>query len=188
MKKVLLLIAFAILHATTFAQTSLTSYGIYSADSGDILFAIQLNGKKKISEKFYLTYVGYNNKNIGKAMVGVTYSPKSWVRFNIRAGVEKSNAGYRLGTSLWLGKDKYSLLLIADKGKGSKNYFYQAVGKYQLNKKIDLGINVWRFHGIGPHVGFRYKIFKLNSRIFLAPLYDFEFEQTRLVLGITIKI
>jgi len=186
MQKTILLMMFIVIAATSFSQSLLTPYSIYSVESDNVLPVILLNGKKELSGKFDLIYIAYINKNIAKTMVGFSYQPKNWFRLGLVAGIEKSTAGYRIGTNVWLGKDKYSLLVIADKGRGVKNYFYHAMGTYQLNQNVDVGINAWRFHGIGPHIG--YKFSKLETRVWFAPLYDSEFEQPRIVCGLNIKI
>ena len=152
-----------------------------------ILVFLNYFGKKKISEKVNLTIFALANKGFAEILVGVTYSPKEWISIGISTGIESSDVGYRFGSRLLLGKKKAknTLLVIMEKGKGGKNYFYRATYKHQLTDKFHIGATAWRFHGVGLLAG--YKIKKLDATLWIAPLYDLEFEVLRLVLGTTIK-
>jgi len=183
MKKLIFFIVLLAITSTTFAQMNV--FARYTPEASDVLPTINYFGKKKISEKVNLTVFALANKGFAEILVGVTYSPKKWISIGVSTGIESSDAGYRFGSSLWLGKDKNSLLVVAEKGKGQENYFYRATYKHQLTDKFHIGATAWRFHGIGPLAG--YKIEELDVTLWIAPLYDAEFEVPRLVLGTTIK-
>lgn len=183
MKKLILFIVLFQVTLSTFAQMNV--FTRYTPETSDVLPTINYFGKKKISEKLNLTVFTLANKGFAEILVGVTYSPKKWISFGISTGIESSDAGYRFGSSLWFGEGKNSLLIVAEKGKGKKNYFYRATYKHQLTDKIHVGATAWRFHGVGPLIG--YKIKELDATLWITPLYDVEFEVSRLVLGTTIK-
>lgn len=183
MKKLILSIVLFAITSTAFAQMNV--FARYTPGTSDVLTTINYFGKKKVSEKVNLTIFALANKGFAEILVGITYSPEKWISLGASIGVEKSDKGYRFGSSLWLGKDKNSLLIIAEMGGGKRNYFYRATYKHQLTDKFHIGATAWRFHGIGPLAG--YKIKKLDATLWIAPLYDTEFEVSRLVLGTTIK-
>ena len=186
MKKLNLLIVLFAITASSFAQMKI--WARYTPENSDILPTVTYFGKKKISDKFHLTIYALVNKNFSEALVGVAYSPKKWVKIGLSSGIENNSvsaAGYRFGSSLWLGKNKNSLFSIFEKGDGKDNYFYKTTYKYTFSDKLHLGLVAWRYHGIGPLA--TYNIKKIDSSLWVTPLYDFEFEVARIVLGTTIK-
>jgi hypothetical protein len=110
------------------------------------------------------------------------------MKIGLSSGIENnaiSPVGYRFGSSLWLEKGKNSLFSVFEKGDGSKNFFYKTTYKYKISNRIHLGLVAWRYHGLGPLVF--YNIEKIDSTLWITPLYDFEFEVARIVVGTTIR-
>ena len=64
-------------------------------------------------------------------------------------------------------------------------FFYKSTYKHKISERIHLGLVAWRFFGLGPLA--LYNIEKTDSTLWITPLYDFEFEVARVVLGTTIK-
>ncbi|MDB9913871.1 hypothetical protein OAD06_06170 [Flavobacteriaceae bacterium] len=186
MKKLILFIVLFTITATSFAQMKV--FLRYTPERSEVLPTITYFGKKKISDKFHLAIYTLINKNFSEALVGFTYAPKKWIKIGLSSGIENSAAtpvGYRFGSSLWLEKDKNSLFSIFEKGDGKDNFFYKSTYKHKISERIHLGLVAWRFHGLGP-LAF-YNIEKIDSTLWITPLYDFEFEVARVVLGTTIK-
>ena len=184
MKKLLLLILWGLSTSISFSQ--LNVFNRYTPESGDNLIVVNYFGQRQLSEKFSLTYSGLVNETFAEALVGVSYQPSDWISIGFSAGVEKDN-GFRTGQSLILSDGKHLFLLFTEFGEGRRNYFYRGIYNYKINEKITVGANGWRFHGFGPH--FTYDLGdKLKAKIWISPLYDFEFELTRVVIGTTIKI
>jgi hypothetical protein len=186
MKKLILFIVLFTITATSFAQMKV--FLRYTPEGSEALPTITYFGKKKITDKFHLSLYTLVTKKFSEALVGFTYAPKQWIKIGLSSGIENSAAtpvGYRFGSSLWLEKDKNSLFSIFEKGDGKDNFFYKSTYKHKISERIHLGLVAWRFHGLGP-LAF-YNIEKIDSTLWITPLYDFEFEVARVVLGTTIK-
>jgi len=140
--------------------------------------------KKKISEKFDLTYFSLVGQKWSEALIGFSYSPKKWLSIGLSTGIEHNPAVYRLGGSIWIGKGKTSLLMLGEKGDGKDNYFYKTILSYKASEKFTVGAIAWRFHGLGPVV----KYTKDDLTLWFMPAYDLEFNVQRLILGLSIKI
>ena len=165
------------------ATAQLDSY-IRFTEGAKPAFNINYFGVKKISEKVNLTYFGLVEKNWSEALVGVSYSPATWMSVGASTGIEHGSS-IRLGGSLWFGKGKNSLLLLGEKGSGSDNYWYRANLYHKFSEKFTLGATAIRFHGVGPNL--RYTVKKLNATLWLMPAYDFEFKVSRLMTGVNVK-
>ena len=151
MRKLILFIVLFTITTSSFAQMKV--FIRYTPESSEVLPTVTYFGKKKISDKFYLAIYTLVNKRFSEVLVGFTYAPKKWIKIGLSSGIENSavsSAGYRFGSSLWLGKDKNSLFSIFEKGDGRDNFFYKTTYKHKISDRIHLGIVAWRFHGVGP--------------------------------------
>lgn len=185
-KNIILFIILITITTTSFAQMKV--FFRYTLERSEVLPTITYFGKKKISDKFHLSLYTLVTKKFSEALVGFTYAPKQWIKIGLSSGIENSAAtpvGYRFGSSLWLEKDKNSLFSIFEKGDGKDNFFYKTTYKHKISERIHLGIVAWRFFGLGPLA--LYNIEKTDSSLWITPLYDFEFEVARIVIGTTIK-
>ena len=185
-KNLILFIILITITAKSFAQMKV--FLRYTPEKSEVLPTITYFGKKKISDKFHLAIYTLVNKRFSEALVGFTYAPKKWIKIGLSSGIENnaiSPVGYRFGSSLWLCKDKNSLFSIFEKGDGKDNFFYKTTYKHKISDRFHLGLVAWRFHGIGPMAFCKIK--KIDSTLWITPLYDFEFEVARVVLGTTIK-
>lgn len=190
MKK-LIIITMLCITGPSFAQVDI--FTKYSPTESEIIPTISLFKKKKISEKLGLTGFAFANTKIAYALVGVTYSPKKWISIGLSGGIEKNDSsGYRLGSSIWLGHKKHSLLVIGEKGYGPSNYLYRATYKCQHSEAFHFGLTAWRFHGVGPIFGYTRNFEKLRNldvTFWAAPTVDFEFNNTpRFIIGAKIYL
>ncbi len=178
----LLLISFISLPFVSFAQ--LDVFVKYTED-GSITPDINYYGSKKISEKVSLTYFGLIEKTWGEALVGVSYTPVKYLSIGTMVGIEHGSDKPRYFGSVWTGKGNTSLLLMAEKGKGSDNYWYRANLYQKLSDEFTLGVTAWRFNGVGPNL--RYTV-KKSVTVWAMPAYDVEFKQTKVMLGVNIPM
>jgi len=185
MKKVLIIFLFIFCSAQLYSQIQI--YGRKTCEANTTIEPdINIFGSKKITENFSLTYFALVEEKWSECLIGFSHSPADFICLNIGAGIEHNPAIYRLTASLWLGKGKTSFLVIGEKGDGQDNYWYKSILKYEIDKKYSVGIMSWRYHGVGPFVELETDI--LDSKLWINPVYDFEFKQTRLVVGVDIKI
>jgi hypothetical protein len=153
-------------------------------------FNVFLTGKIFGSEKFSFTGFFLAEKPWFEQLLGVTYSPNSWLSVGVSGGGENNPALYRLGASLWMGKGKTSWLTLFEKGDGRKNYWYKSALTFETAKHFTVGGLVQRFVGLGPY--FEYHISgkaSTNLRLapWIAPVYDLESGDGRIMAGFDFK-
>ncbi len=170
-----------------FASGQVEVYGRYTVN-GTIQPDINVFTSKAFSDssKFSFTSFTLVEQNWAEALVGISYSPTSWLNIGLSTGIEVNPALYRLAGSIWLGKDKSSLLFLWEKGDGNDNYWYKVTALHDVSKRVSLGAIAWRYHGIGPVVFYGVK--KLDSKFWVMPAHDFEFKENRVIFGVDIGI
>ena len=189
MKRVVLFMIVVIMAAssTGFAQMTFQVYTRITAQpEGKYLVEPDINiyGQKLLTKKFGVWGFALVEKNWAEAYGGVLYSPAEWVEITLGAGIEQCSSLYRLSANVWMGGQGFSFSLLTEKGDGPDNWWYKSVLKYKVGN-FNLGIMAWRFHGIGPLV--EYTPLK-RATIWLNPVYDPEFKEQRVVIGVDIKI
>lgn len=184
MKKLIIVI---LCFCATASYAQLQMYGRYAINgNGKIEPDINLFGTKKLSEKVKLTYFALIEEKWSEALIGISYSPAEWMSLGLSSGVEHNPAIYRFGGSIWLGRQKTSLLMLGEKGDGKGNYWYKTVLSYEFTDQFTFGAVAWRFHGVGPIVQYSPK--KSDLAIWYMPAYDPEFKTKKMMLGLSIKI
>lgn len=182
MKSLFIFVCLFFVVSTTQAQIEAYSRNTIG---GKTEFNLNVFGQRKITEKIYLITFALVEKDWAQGLLGLSYQPKSWLKFDVRAGIEQNPALYRLGASLFLQKEKISFQTFFEKGDGKKNYFYKSVLLFETTEKFAFGAIAWRFHGFGPICEF--KLTK-DYKLFLAPVYDLESKDKRIIAGVGIKI
>ena len=167
------------------ATAQLEVYGRYTIGES-VAPNINLFGTKKLSDKANLTAFFLVEEKFSEALVGISYSPSKHLSIGVSGGIENSPKLLRFGSSIWVGKNNTSLLLLGEKGNGKDNYWYKANLFQKLSDKLTVGATAWRFHGVGPNVRFTTK--KLASTLWMMPAYDFEADKTKVMIGWSIKI
>lgn len=89
------------------------------------------------------------SKTYSEAYAGLTFAPAKWVEISGSLGLETDNYPLRVGTCVWLGKGRWSLLSIHE--QGGSGYWYRYLGKFQATKTVAVGVNSTRFLGTGPY-------------------------------------
>jgi len=182
MKKI---IALLLISLPIFVQAQLDINVRYSV-TGPLIPNINYYGTKKISEKISLTYFGLIERTWGEALIGVSYSPTSSLSISSSVGVEHGSKKPRFGASVWTAKGNTSLLVLTEKGAGADNYWYKVNLFQKVSDKFTFGATAWRFYGVGPQARFTSK--KLSSTIWTLPAYDFEANNLKVVIGLTIAM
>lgn len=184
MKKILSAAIFFCFLSSSIVFSQVQLFGTYS--DGKIKPDVNIFVTKKISDKVKFTAFGLIEEKWAEGLVGVAYSPTDYLEIGTSIGIEQNQALYRIGGSVWIGQDKLSLLVLGEKGDGSDNYWYKGIAKYQVSETFSTGIMGWRFTGVGPFIETSIK--QLDSKIWLNPTYDLEKDETKITLGIDIKI
>jgi hypothetical protein len=107
---------------------------------------ISYGGKTKVGSfcwiqvgiKYYQTYCG------------ATYTPAKWAQLGAAVGFEKDKNPFRVGTFLWLGKGRFSNLLVVEAGGSGE--WHRNVASYQAHKNVSLSVTLQRFAGVGARV------------------------------------
>lgn len=179
MKKSIIFILLLV-SSVSFAQVSVfTKYS-----DGKIIPCATIFGTKPINDKVSFTYFALVQEKWAETMLGVAYSPVNWAQIGLNCGFEQNPALFRVGGSIWLGKDKISFLTLLEKGDGHDNYWYKSTLAYKATDNLSLGARAWRFNGIGPLVEYKVKDFKF----WIMPAYEFEKNNSNLIVGVDIKI
>jgi len=183
MKKLVAIMLFCLYVLTSYAQVGM--YGRYTIN-GKVEPSFNFYGEKKISEKVNLTYFALIEEKWSEALVGLSYSPVKWISLGLSTGIEHNPAIIRFGGSIWIGKDKTSLLMLGEKGDGRDNYWYKTVLSYKASEQLTFCAMAWRFHGIGPVIKYTPK--ESDLTIWVMPAYDLEVNAKRIILGLSVKI
>jgi hypothetical protein len=101
-----------------------------------------------------------------QAYCGPTYSPKSWIQFALGSGIETNKHPARIGSYVWLGKQKLACLAAFE--NGGSGFWYKAEANYQIRKALGLGMLSERYHGTGPK--FELLIPHTALKLWVAPL------------------
>lgn len=183
MKKVICAVFFLAVSFTAMSQVQI--FGKYS--EGSVTPDINVFGygpKLDSSGKFRMIYFALFEQNWAEGIVGVNYSPRSWVEFGLGIGMEQNPALYRLTANIWLGKDMFSFFTWVEKGDGKDNYWYKSVLGYAITPKFTAELIAWRFNGVGLSP----KLKLNNFSIWAFPAYDFESKNKNMTFGVDIKI
>jgi hypothetical protein len=182
MKKILSLL---LIPLPFLAQAQLELYGRYNA-GGRVEPNVNYFGVKKITEKISLTFFGLIEQIWSEALVGATYFPSKSFSIGASAGIEYGTNHPRYGASLWAGKGRTSFSILGELGSGKDNYLYKANLFHKCTDRFTYGATAWRFHGVGPN--FRWAFPKLSSTIWSMPAYDFEANQSKLMIGVRVDM
>lgn len=183
MKKFLFLVVFFFSCLVSFSQIEI--YGRYT-DGGKIEPNINIFAVKKLTEKLSVTGFALVEEKYAEALVGLAYAPVKWCEVGLSTGIEQNPALYRFGGSVWLGVKKFSMLALLEQGAGKENYWYKTSLTYQSSESISYGLIAWRFHGTGVITKFTPK--KSGLTFWVLPTYDMEYDVSRLIIGVQIKI
>lgn len=167
------------------AQAQLEVYARYTA-RGTVEPNINYFGSKKITEKISLTFFGLVEQKWGQALIGATYSLTKSFSIGASTGIEHGTHSPRYAASIWTGNGKTSLFIWGEQGKGKDNYLYKVNLFHKYSQLFTAGFTAWRFHGLGPN--FRFYFPKLSSTIWSMPAYDFESNNSRLMVGVSVKM
>ncbi|MBN2854585.1 hypothetical protein JXK06_03600 [Patescibacteria group bacterium] len=180
MKKLIVFIFLFIISIYSFAQVSVfTKYS-----EGKLSPCATIFGTKPISEKVNFTYFALVSEGWAETQLGFNYAPLNWISVGLSCGFEQNPALFRVGGSIWFGKGKTSFLTLLEKGSGPNNYWYKSTVAYKCSDALSLGVRAWRFNGLGPLVEYKVK----DLKFWIMPAYEFEKNNSNLLVGVDIKI
>jgi hypothetical protein len=179
------ILTFLLVSVPFLVQAQLEAYGRYTA-GGSVEPNVNYSGSKKITERISLTFFGLIEQKWSEALIGAKYALSNSLSIGASTGIEQGTNSPRFGASLWTGKGKTSFLILGELGSGKSNYLYKANLFHKYTDQFTLGITAWRFHGAGPN--FRYTIPKFSSTIWSMPAYDFEANEPKLMIGVSVNM
>ncbi len=166
-------------------QAQLETYARITA-RGTVEPNVNYFASKKITSKIALTFFGLVEQKWGEALVGASFSPSAAFSIGGSVGIEHGTHSPRYMISTWMGRGKTSLAALGELGSGKDNYLYKINLFHKYTAHFTFGATAWRYHGIGPN--FRYTIPKLETTIWTMPAYDFEVDETKLMVGISLRM
>lgn len=89
------------------------------------------------------------SKGWSEGYPSLTYAPAKWIEVSSGIGLETDDNPLRMGHSVFLDKDRWSLLAIYE--HGGSGHWYRYLGKFQITKTIAVGVEKRRFFGTGFH-------------------------------------
>ncbi|MBI2064184.1 MAG: hypothetical protein HYT66_00515 [Candidatus Yanofskybacteria bacterium] len=186
MKNFLLTVVVLVLLASpAFAQssTSLWVEGQIISSDGEISPWTNSLVSRKFDEKLGMFVLSQNGERWAQAYVGPTYSPSSWLQVGAGLGIEQADNPVRLGSFVWMGRGRYSLLSIYEDG-GSGHWY-----KSELNIKaagwLGAGAIVQHMLGVGPRV--ELNIPRTPVMVWGAPLYDWSMDRFNGMLAVRVR-
>lgn len=168
---------------STVAQ--LEVYGKFNRN-GLIEPIINYNGSKALNDKLSVTFFALVRKSWSQALIGLAYSPSEVITFSSGLGMEHGKSSPRYSASVFVKKNKNTLLVLGEWGSGNDNYLYKVNLFHQFTEQIIFGATAWRYHGVGPN--FRLLFQTLQTTLWLMPAYDIEAKQVRTMVGISYKM
>ncbi len=183
MKKLLVILVFVLSIQNVNAQISVFSR---FSDGGEIEPTVSIFGHKGISNELSFSYFALVSQCWSETLLGFSYAPNNWSQFGVLGGFAQESDYARLGGYVWLGNEKFSGLALAVKSIGLDDLWYRGKVLYHVTESSTLGIQAWRWNGIGPL--FEYRINKLDSTVWIFPAYEPEFEKKAITIGIEIQM
>ncbi|HEY9842094.1 MAG TPA: hypothetical protein V6D23_16635 [Candidatus Obscuribacterales bacterium] len=113
---------------------------------------------------------GQVNDDWAEMYVGPYYRPLPWLTLGLGAGVEQADVPWRIGASVFINYESFFFMHISE--YGGSGYWYRFLGTYALPYGFRLGINAFRYGGVGPYA--EYTVPGLDAVLAVSPLYDFE--------------
>lgn len=179
------LLCLVILFIPALASAQLEVYGKFT-QHGSFEPVINYAGSKVITKKLSITFFGLIRKSWSQALIGLSYSPYQFVTLSSGMGIEHGKHSPRYTASIFLKQKRTSLLLLEELGSGEDNYLYKINLFHQFTDQFSFGGSAWRYHGLGPN--FRFLIPKMQSTIWVMPAYDLDIKQSRLMVGLSLKM
>lgn len=124
------------------------------------------------------------NPNWGQAYGGLSYQLTPWMRINAGIGLETDSLPVRFNISSFIAMDKLTLLQIYE--YGGSGFWYFITLNYAVKPNLRTGLIFKRYYGFGPN--FEWGIGKSSAILNIAPVYDFEFEQAKLMVILRLVI
>jgi len=134
----------------------------------------------KESSQFGFYYFALANKNWGEAYAGVVYKPIDWLLISVGAGLELNDDPYRFNFNLHMFWNRISLIQVYE--YGGSGFWYNILLNYELTESSYLGIIAERYYGLG--IKYEYILKKIPLGLNIAPLYDFEDSNYKLLIAL----
>ena len=108
------------------------------------------------------------DKAYGESYGGMSFSPTPWLQFGVGGGIEQADNPARLGSFLWIGGKRQTVLAIYE--HGGSGLWYKAEYNFALNDKVGVGLITERSKGTGPRL--EMKIPRSPIIVWAAPLVN----------------
>jgi hypothetical protein len=113
------------------------------------------------------------DRSYSEAYAGPSLTLKKWLVIAAGVGAEQSKHPGRLGSFIWAGNDRMTMVAVYE--NGGSGYWYKVEGNLRTNSHLGVGFLSERFHGTGPRVecGMSRSGSALSRvRLWVAPLAD----------------
>jgi hypothetical protein len=164
----IMLVAFATVEQVV-AEASFEVQAIATIADGNVSKAMDAyfaeRDSRSVFGNFTYAFVG---EEWSEMYVGVTYTPSTICQIGAGVGIEQADSPWRVGGSLWAGKGKFSLLVLAEEGGG--DFWYRAVGAMKISSTFAAGAMSEQFAGHGPRLDVC--IPNLPLKLWVVGLYD----------------
>jgi len=106
--------------------------------------------RSTLNDRFILTTYTVVQNSYGEQLIGIIYTPRSWIEIEGTLGIETTDKPYRLETSLYLTKGRFSGFGLYD--WGGSGGFWKFHGQVKLSSLLSASIFGRRYDGIGPRI------------------------------------
>ena len=117
------------------------------------------------------------NPGWGQAYGGILYRPADWVIFRAGAGLETDSLPWRVNLTSMMFLNRFTFLQIYE--YGGSGFWYNIILNYAVTPQFQAGAILKRFYGLGLNL--EYQLPRTPITLNLAPLYDFEFGESKLM-------
>lgn len=141
-----------------------TQIKMSEGQSSQVVPTVGLSGK--IAGKFGWSLFTLQSQGWSEVYAGPTFAPASWCQIGAAIGIETGSTSPRYGSSLWLGKGRFSTLAIYEKGELAA--WYKTVTLVKVADHVKVGVQSQTGLGVGPRVDVSYK----QLTVYLTSLHE----------------
>lgn len=135
------------------------SYNKYDSKNQKMSTQVDIFGEHKINERLKVFIWSLSSNSWGEGIVGLTYTPVSWIDLSLGGGVESDKNPLRMQASAYMSKGSHSLYLATELGGSGKWYLIEQNNSIVTRpdtsgglNNVGIGVRAQRFAGVGPRI------------------------------------
>lgn len=181
-----ILIALAIVHVADCEAAGFLEVQERLRPDQDPQTVFLLGASKGLSEHFSICgFALVMEEAWAEAYGGLAWFPAKWIKISAGAGIETAEEPWRVATSLFLKKGRYSL--YGGYERGGSGWWAKSVARAGLGQHFALGGFYQRFYGVGPYFETSFQVAKLPVTVWAAPTWDWEAEEAKAIVAVKFK-